>query len=270
MNEPLLLDPGTVADDLLSSPTIEPKTETELPKPSVEGAKDPAGRVFDPARYRSRPDGTPFLNKQGYFMPRGGRKPSSSTPQPPPAADPGPVATPAPEPEKSAWDATERASAAGETLPPVATPGDPAQAPGAPPNGPNPSAQTIADTSEDAAELGTRTLYFTVGCVFGSMDEANPEKLEHENLRSALAAYIRTLGWKGTAGTLAFVRVAAYVLKVARKPKGAETVKKWMADFKARRRAAPKPVQPVPSTPGQRAENAPVSIMPRFSERVGS
>ena len=36
---------------------------------------DKGGRPFDPERFRANPDGTPFLNKFGYFMPRGGRPP---------------------------------------------------------------------------------------------------------------------------------------------------------------------------------------------------
>ena len=55
----------------------------------IDAVKDKAGRVFDSVRFRANPDGTPFLNKFGYFMPRGGRP--RKNPQPaeiPPAETP--------------------------------------------------------------------------------------------------------------------------------------------------------------------------------------
>jgi len=277
MPTPLLLDPGAVADDLIAAPKAPPISSG--PDPEVI---DTAGRIFDPKLFRRHHDGTPFRNVQGEFMPRGARKNSNgsngSTDLPahqekngtaPSAEEVSPGQGPIPStPEINAWGATERRQASGIPEPAPAPPSPEATPPGAsvpaPPIG--------IDTSEDAAELATRTLYFTAGCFFGDMEEATPDKLEHENLRQSAAAYIRTLGWRGTAGTLMLVRVAAYLLKVARKPKGAATVKKWLEDFKTRRKAdAAKAVKPEVNGSG-RATHAPVSLVPsgRYTERAGA
>lgn len=37
--------------------------------------RDSLGRLFDAVRFRKKPDGQPYKNTRGHFMPRGGRKP---------------------------------------------------------------------------------------------------------------------------------------------------------------------------------------------------
>jgi hypothetical protein len=273
MNEPLLLDPSSVASSLLALPEAPPPA----PVPSAEDLVDGAHRKFDPTRHKSKPDGTPFVNKYGFFMPIGGKR-SRSTPAPvaqpaaastPPAQEPNAAAASIPpkppEAEKPAWGPAAHAAAAGVDFTPQPERTEtPPPAPGTPT--PPPAAAPGIDNSEEAAEVGTRALYFTVGILIGSPEEATLDKAEHANFHRAAAAYIRSTGWKGTPLTCLVLMVCAYLLRTFQKPVAAAQVKKWLADFKAKKKP-PVPVQPSAPAAGV-AQQANASLKPRFVERA--
>lgn len=281
-----MLNPADVAADLIGSgsATPAPAMPTETPKPAPEAASAPsesgpamptpdgkmdrAGRVFDPARYKSRPDGTPFVNRDGYFMPIGGKRKAASALATPaaPAAPTAPVFNLPPAPARPAWSEAEKAAAAAA---PAADPGDSAGSGAAP-------TAAVEDHSDDAAEVFTQTLYFTVGVLIGSMDEATPDKAEHANFLKAVSAYIRTTGWKGTALTCMLMRTCAYLLRVFRKPKASAQVEAWIASFRAKKPAAmpvsePKPAAgqstSAPSNPPAPPARAKLVSLGGFSER---
>lgn len=263
MNEPTLLSPDAVAAGLMAAPAESPKPTpppvSEKPIPiTPDGRIDKGGKIFDPGHHKANPDGTPFLNKHGRFMPIGGRKklgaaanvrPENAPPQREPvrAETSAPMvdAPAAPAPTPPAWSEADRAAAA--------APAPEAASAGA--TGAAPAAAVGQDQSDDAAEVFTNTLYFTVGVLIGSTDEATPEKSEHENFCKAASAYIRTTGWKGTAFTCFALRICAYLLRVARKPKASETVQGWLNNFKNKKKP-PVAAEPVKPSPEQEAKPA--------------
>ena len=267
MSEPLLLDPGSVAEELIAGPpsapapsTVEAKPASKEPKEAkaplipAEQVKDKSGRFFDPSKHKIR-DGKPLINVHGFFMPRGGTSNEKIRQREQAAA--GQVGA-------GAWSAEDKAESSG-----APAPADP-QKNEASAGGPTQAEATANanDASNDAAEVATRALYFTVGSLINSMDEATPTAAEHENFRLSAAAYFRTLGWKGTALTCFVLRVLAYLLNVAQKPAAAAKVKEWLAEFRAKKKA-PRPVEPEANEPTRKATSAPVSIVNgvRLTER---
>lgn len=292
MSTPTLLDPAAVAADLIgaapaaavapaatptpSAPQTQPTAEIPAPSgpkmPTPDGKIDRAGRVFDAARYKSRPDGSPFLNKDGYFMPIGGKRKAVAGAAPAPAAQPIQPAAPdsktlfdalPPGPSGAAWSDVQQAEAAKAVPNPAA-----AEAAAEAAKADDPMAGV--DTSADAAEVLTRTLYFTTGVLIGSVDEATPPKSEHENFRQAAAAYIRTTGWKGTPLVCLILRTCAYLLSTFQKPKAAAKVQEWLSDFrKAKPAQYVAPERPQPAQSQQTRPASAPAYVGGFSERAG-
>ena len=254
------LDPSAVAANLMATPAA-----TAAPAVSYGPAPVPVKdrRPWDSNKFKSRPDGTPFVNRQGYYMPKGGKKPlrvytavgsevPSAVPMTPPAepdqpapevlpvAEPSPAPAAAPvAPEVPAWSAAEQAEA-----------GKAAAGSGMPGAAPAPDAETGVDNSADAADVGCNVLYFIVGLIFDAHEEATPGKAEHENFVRTAAAYIRTTGWRATAGIAFLLRCLAYVLSVMRKPKAAAKVREYVNDMMGRgpmKNVTPKPDEPAPA-----------------------
>jgi hypothetical protein len=251
MNEPTLLSPDAVAANLMAAPSEPaapvPVSEKQIPI-TPDGKIDKGGKIFDPARHKSNSDGTPFLNRHGRFMPIGGRKKLGAAETTAPLVDD--PAAPLNQPEPPVWSEAARAAAAAPSPEAQAAAGKTA----------GPAAALTEDQSDDAAEVLTQTLYFTVGVLIGSTEAATPEKSEHVNFCKAASAWIRTTGWKGTALTCFVLRVCAYLLRVARKPEAAETIQKWMRAFKEKK-AHPVAAEPVKSNPEQKAEPAKAALI---------
>lgn len=224
---PKMLSPSAVTAELLAvapKATGGPFVETAQPPapaqsevetaPAAEAPRDSLGRPFDPKRFRTKPDGTPFLDKNGRFMPRGGRKPKTpenreTTAQEPPAAAPsGP-----------AWTEAERASA---SQPPP------------PPNGEaDPAAKTVepevVGSAEDSAEVACRAVYTALGFATGAPEEAIPTPAEHKNMQAMTAAYFRARGWVFAGGVAVCVALLAYLLRTVNRPKTHAKVRSWFS-----------------------------------------
>ena len=254
MDTPTVLSPDAVAAELLGAQPATPQ-----PTAPVQPATEPAPRgqplsAFRKGFHRENPDGSPFRNRYGNFMPRGGRKSSPSAvavsdtaPQPTapiqPVTEPTAGTVPAPvseaasqvsAPEKPAWSAAERAAAASTAVPVDSVPAN--------------AQQAEIDTSADAAEVAAEALFFCVGAIFNAHDEATPAKPEAEKLVRVLAAWIRSTGWRGTAGICALLAVVAYLLRFLRKPKASAKVQDWIGQLKTSARIEKAvPVQPQPA-----------------------
>ncbi|MFT3870465.1 MAG: hypothetical protein QM715_18605 [Nibricoccus sp.] len=186
-------------------PAAEPQT-AQAETTAKEPLKDRAGREFDAKRFRTNPDGSPYLNGKGLFMPRGGRKPKGAT-----LPGSAPIASPAVSPAADPWSASDRAAAA--TPPPVAQPGEPeasAQPQGAPPP---------VGSSTDAAEVGCRVAYTLTGLALGVPEESTPPAAEHKNYVETVAKYFDYRGWRFVGGVALCFLAAAYVLRLISKPK---------------------------------------------------
>jgi hypothetical protein len=222
--------------------------------------------VFNPQKHKSvQPGGAPFVNKYGYFMPIGGQ--SASAVRRTAAAVAAAQAVPL---EAAAWSPEEQANGAGV---PYEEPGGQDARPGTPPGAPGVQPMPENDPgANDAAEVATRALYFAVGSIFGSLEEATPTALEHQNFKDGAAAYFRSVGWRSTALTCIILRCLAYVLTVAHKPAASAKIKEWIAEYKAKKKAAPKPVEPTANEPSRQATPANAAIVsngaPRYSERA--
>lgn len=258
MNAPTQLDPLAVATNLIA--------HTEPQPAAAEPIRDKAQRIFDPAIFRARPDGSAFLNQHGFFMPasrkRGlglrtlaqiasaqpGAPPVPPAPVPtPPVPVPGPsVPVPSPNPggpgigdlpktsaasaasAPQAWTEAEKAAAG--AIPPQSDP----SAASAQPGGATAQANAeLIDSTEDAAEVWTRATYFGVGMLFKMPEESTPSKAEHEQLRRVAAAYLRSLGFKGSARVAVLLAFAAYLLRFVNKPAAAAKVQAWAVSWKA-------------------------------------
>jgi hypothetical protein len=261
MTQPETLSPSAVAAELLAAePATVPAAPAEplalpapaakapLPAPEPNAPTDRNGNPFRRGFHRENADGTPFRNKHGFFMPRGGRKPAAAPVSLPATASEPPAPTPTPSAPESAaespWTAAERASAAAPASDPTAPAADQ----------PKP-ATDAADHCADAAEAVTHALYLVVGAVTGAPDEANPAASEHANLCRSVAAYVRSTGWRGGPLAGAVLAVSAYLLRTLRKPKSAEQVEAWMRSL---RKPAPKNVTPMPQPAPAPAAAGPV------------
>jgi hypothetical protein len=267
MNEPQMLSPEAVAAALLgngaapTAPAIEPAAETAQPlapdqpitqtAPAVEPVRDRLGRAFDAKRFRTNPDGSPFLNAKGDFMPRGGRKGGSTAPNAETTAkEPPPIS--AANPTGPAWSEADRAAAAKSVAPETDAEG---------------KAKTveteIVGSADDSAEVACRAVYTTLGYLTDAPEEATPTPAEHKNMQAMVAAYFRSRGWLFAGGVAVCIALLAYLLRTANKPKTRETVRGWFRRMKPA--PAPEKTAPAPVVPP--APNAPVSSLPRLIER---
>lgn len=181
--------------------------------------KDARGVPFDPACH---------LNKKhpvsGRWMPKGGRKKKVkgatsdvSTSQPSSSeksAGSGSTTTPPPSAsfipdEKSV---TGQADATGSKSQPA----------------PDARAE-IVDHADDAAEVVTRGAQFGAGLVFDDPDAGKVTDGEHQNMRKATAAYIRTKGWQASAGVALALVFVAWFLRIVNKPGPQAKVKSWLS-----------------------------------------
>lgn len=258
-NAPEILDPARVAADLIGAPgastpaptvsdqTTQPAQPAEASPvtPTPDGMMDKAGRVFDAARYKSNPDGTPFRNKLGYFMPKGGRRPGGSAPAAPIAPTPASVSAPTvsappaalPASAAPAWSEAEKAAAA-SPVPEAAAPG----------SAPSPAAEAVqlVDYSNDAAKALSHGVFALGGFIFDAREEVRPPKVEAEHLTEATAAWIRSTGWRG--GPLAGMLLAwtAYALGLAEKPKISAKFREWFGSGPKPQKAVDIVATPVP------------------------
>lgn len=193
-------------------PAAEPQAE-QAETTAKEPLKDKAGRVFDSKRFRNNPDGTPYVNGKGLFMPRGGRKPKG-------AGVPGSapvISLPVP-PVADAWSTADRAAAA--TPPPVAQTGEPAAS--AQPQ----TAQPPVGSSSDAAEVGCRAAYTLAGMLVGTPKQAVPPSAEHKNYVETAAKYIDYRGWRFVGGLALALMGLAYILRLISLPEVKESLRK--------------------------------------------
>jgi hypothetical protein len=258
MSVPENLSPAAVAADLLAAaPTAtgaatpgatapaQPTEETAL---APEAVRDRLGRVFDAKRFRANPDGTPFKNTKGDFMPRGGRKVGSTAQNPKITAQEPPPAAPA----GDAWSEKDRAAAA---------------APVTPEGQSEPKAKTIepevVGSADDTAEVACRAVYTTLGFLTDAPEEATPTPAEHKNMQTMAAAYFRSRGWIFVGGVALCIALLAYLLRTASKPKTRETVRGWFRTAKP----TPQPERTAPAPVVPPAPTAPVSTLPRLVER---
>jgi hypothetical protein len=267
MSEPQLLSPEAVAVALLgngsapTAPAVEPVPPvTALPPAENAGGSEPLrdslGRVFDAKRFRTNPDGSPFLDKNGRYMPRGGRKPKDASgavgvaenrettaPQPLPAPPSGP-----------AWTAEERATAE-KPLQPV---GDAAAKLVEP---------EVVGSADDTAEVACQALYTVLGLATDAPEEAEPSGPQHKRMLAVTAAYLRARGWVFVGGFAVCVALLAFLLTVARKPKTREAVRRWLG--KAKPPAAPKPPEQPPAPAPEPAQAKPPATPARFPTTNG-
>lgn len=276
---PNLLDPAAVAAAMMAdvpkpSPAEPAPAKPTEPAPAVASAvqpeapasdtpRDDGGNSFRPGFHRENPDGSPFRNRFGRFMPRGGRHKRSA-----PESAGGTAPAPAnPPPAKSAWSEAERAEA---SAPPVAEQpaGESAGAAAQPAPAPE-----VADHSEDAAEVVCLAVYTSTGLLFDAPEDCEPKPAEHTAIRRAVAAYVRAKGWRITGGWGIVVMFAAYLIRVLRKPGPSKKFRSWISDQRA---ARAKPVAPVPPeasepTATTAARQAPIAAtLDNLSERPAS
>ena len=251
MNEPTLLDPSRVASELMvgvasPAPAAPVVTFQEPTPPAASRSALRDKRPFDAARFKSNADGSPFVNRAGFYMPKGGKGAHGSAAAPAaevapasaPAVESAPAAAPAPvsaAPSAPAWSEAEKAAAA-QSVPAEAVPG----------SGAVPDPDITVDHSADAAEAICGGAYLIAGVTFDASEDATPGKQEHENLRNVTAAWIRSTGWKG--GPLAGMLLgwAAYLMRLVRKPKPAAKMREWFGTMK---RAQPVDVETTPVRP---------------------
>lgn len=299
MNTPALLDPATVAAELIGStgasapapavsnqapqPPAASQAESVTVTPTPDGKIDKAGRVFDASRYKSNPDGTPFRNRLGYFMPIGGRSARSARPDqsgvtviragfvgapaPAPVSAPAVSAPPAalPTPAAPAWSEAERAAAAAPASDAVA-PGSGAVA-----------AETApaVDYSADAGKAISAGVFLLAGVVFDAREETTPTKPEAAHLTDATAAWIRSTGWRGGPLAGALLAWLAYFLGLAEKPKIGARLRGWfgsdpkpqkqVTEIRATPVAEPKPASnPAASAPAEPQPVAAAGLSDRY------
>lgn len=221
-NEPTTLSPADVTAELVAvapkttaAPVAEITAQPETPAetaPAADVPRDSLGRPFDAKRFRVNPDGTPFLDKNGRFMPRGGRKPKSQENRQTTANEPRAAA-----PSGPAWSDAERAEAA-QPVPPPAGDADTAAKTVEP---------EIVSSAEDSAEVACRAVYTVLGLATGAPEEALPTPAEHKNMQAMAAAYFRSRGWVFAGGVAVCIALLAYLLRTVNKPKTSQQVKRW-------------------------------------------
>ncbi len=178
-----------------------------VPKPTG------TARTFDPKIYRTNPDGSPFLGRNGQWMPRGGRRPKSAAP-----AASSPAATgstvPANLPKPFA-PAPAPAAGTGNPAPPVA--------PGAAPAAPAPLDRASAEL---AAEAWLRGGYSAADVLLGAKGEFQPDDAaEHDAMRAAYVAHLMASKAAPPSPFWAWVMACtAYVAKRAFRPNTARTL----------------------------------------------
>jgi len=278
MDTPQLLDPATVAAELIGKPEAAPQP-LALPQTAPEAEAlspfvDKSGNRYRPGFHRANPDGSPFLNRFGNLMPAPkARKPKAETALPAesqPKPEPQPPAPVQPEtkpeavkpPSAPAWTEAERTAAAAPVAPAVTT---------------APAAQAeveVYDSSDDAAEVIALAIFFLIGILFGAPEEATPADGEQKKLVKITAGLIRTTGWKGSAWWAAGLSWSAYLLRFLRKPKAAAKVQGWVDELRAKTKlatpvaAAPEP-KPNPGLVGIQPNPFPGIAASGFIERPG-
>lgn len=188
---------------------VSEPVDTPAETTAQEPLRDKADRVFDAMRFRINPDGTPYRNAKGLFMPRGGRKPKNAAAAP----GSGPVA-----PAADPWTAAERAATVAP--PPVAQPGEP-EASAKPESAPPP-----VGSSSSAAEVGCRALYAAAGLATGAPEKSVPPAAEHKNYVEAVSQYIDYRGWRFVGGLALAIMGLAYVLRLMSLPEVKESLRK--------------------------------------------
>lgn len=237
-----------IAADLLGTTAAAPVTETAAALavvPSTVPAKvwppDSLKREFDPRRFRTMPDGSPFLNARGHFMPRGGRKPGRA-----------PATAPEPAPRRSFLP----------PLPEAPKPAEPA-ATGTPgPVPPVPAAPIISRSAiEQTAEAYLRTGYLAADKLMDGKGEWKPDDPgEHASIKEPLVEYLAISGaqplppWARLA-----VAVGNYVLRRFDRPNTKATAGYYWRKFTAAKPAQPA-AEPRPAQP--RSEFSPLTIEP--------
>jgi hypothetical protein len=220
------------------------KIET-APTLKTAAVRDSLNREFDAKRFRTKPDGSPFLNARGAFMPRGGRKPGRATAT---ATEPAPRASyvpPLPEAPKPA--ATAATGSPGPTVPPPA---------------PQPAAPSLNRNAIDqTAEAYLRAGYTAADALFVGQGEWKPDDpAEHASLKEPLAEYLALSGAQPLPPWARLgVAVVAFVAKRFSRPNTKKT-----AAYYWRQATGAKPAQPVaPVRPAQpRAEVETLEIEP--------
>lgn len=257
-----LLDPAAVVADVLAAAPVPPPAAAPAPasaptstaptspaSPAAAAIVDRSGRAFDPTHHKTNADGSPFVNRLGYFMPRGGRPKKADAPatDTPPAADPA-----------AAWTAADRAAAAMPSEP--APGGNPAPDEMPPPPASAQAAGPAADataTAEQAGDVLARAVYMGTGAMIGDHAAAEATGAEHKNLKDLIGAFlehrgIRFVGWVALA-----VGFVAYLTGERRR----EKVVKAIAG-PARPAPAVTPAQPAPPAPPAPRETPAASTAP--------
>lgn len=256
-------DPATVAAEMLANvpqPAPEPQTAPEpspAAEPSPDAPRDAHGHAFRPGFHRENPDGTPYTNARGDYMPRGGRRKGvPNAPTPPPAQ-------PWSEAERRAAVSPPPAESSPESQP--AAPGTPPPAESAAPGATMPGA---VDLSESGAEVGCRVVYTLSGAIFNAFEDCEPAAREHDQLRKSLAAYIRSKGWTATAGWAIFLEFCGYLLRLVRKPGPSKQLRAWFADWRASQATPVAPVQVEPPPAGVTEPRVTISpVIDNLTER---
>ncbi|MDR1279504.1 MAG: hypothetical protein LBK99_01610 [Opitutaceae bacterium] len=203
---------------------------------------DDGGNVFIPGKHRVNPDGSPFRNAKGRFMPRGGRPRKNRDAAPgSPAGSPEPVRsfipdTVPPSPEDCAGDGAAETGKTGKT----ADPEPEVFASLKRPKG--------AVSSRVLAEVITKGAYAATGRVTGKGAGAVPPPDMQDNIREIVEANLDD----GTGHSFVFgiaavgVVAAAYLLHVFSQPKSAAA-------------ASDKNATPAQPATGRFEKNTPVS-----------
>jgi hypothetical protein len=232
-----------------------PKTETATVEPPASGSaetaangpRDSLGRLFDPVRFRANADGRPFLNAQGRFMPRGGRKPRNG--------GTAPETAPAQPPAETAWTPEERAAAKTAQPPSGAESGNGETAPET--AKPPPEVVTPSGTRRAAARAGTRLLYTGAGIVTGNPEEAVPPEKEDKELQETAAYVLEASGWNPSPLVAVGIMLLTYGVFVASRPKNQEALSaRWRALWKRGTKTV------APAAPARTGEPAPPPMAP--------
>jgi len=229
MSDPAKVPPVTAEDITpldMPIPTGEPVASAigdTNPVPHTVGdiasEADAAGVPYDPTRHLHRRHPS-----TGRWMPRGGRRPKSSSSAASGAGGVSYIPPEVPAPPPSSEDAKT----------PGASSADAAR-----------SAES-EDQADAAGECAARALQFSAGVVFDAPDDCTPAGPEHRGMVRAFAAYIRAKGWQGTAGTAVFLVIAAWLLRVLTKEKPRSTIRGWIDHAKAKAAHDVTPADAVP------------------------
>lgn len=199
MPVPTVPAPKTAQGEEAPGGPHSPASAGSTPAPAPSGEIDRKGVLFDPAKHNHL-----VHPLTGCWMPKGGRKVGTHT-RIAATAD-----TAAP-PDRSYVTPEE---------PPAATPPAAEAAPSPPANG-------LVDTSHDAGEVGARAVQFGAGLILRAPDECTAAPAEHNHMSEAIAAWVRTKGWQGTATIALMLMLAAWLLKVLQKPRPRATIEGW-------------------------------------------